>query len=218
LIKNKAVTVGQAIESILKISGDKYLNEVAVFIDKGIDKPADTYDMRYDNFAVIRYHLVRGLQYVNTPKAIELLNIAKKDLHDDVKKFAEEILNKKQPENVPFWQGVRYNKNKEYEKAIECYNNALKLKPDFFDAFLELGNTYCDIGEEREGIKYYSSALSVDPNNWFALYNRGSTYFGLGEYKKAIVDFEELLTIESDDEIIKLLNKAKQKENGSESS
>ena len=95
MIKNKAIIVGMAIEALLKISGDEYLSDVENFINKGLDDIGDTYDMRYDNFAIIRYHLVRGLRYVNNDKAIKLLNIAKDDFHYEVSAFAEEILNAK---------------------------------------------------------------------------------------------------------------------------
>jgi tetratricopeptide (TPR) repeat protein len=211
MIKNKAITVGQAIEALLKISGEKYLHEVSKFIYKGLDNSNERYDMRLDNFAIIRYHLVRGLQYVNNNESIELLKIAKNDLHDEVRKFAKEILNKKLPEMVLFWQGLEHARNHEYEKAIECYNKALKIKPDEFDFYFELGNTYWDKNEHDEGIKHYTLALTIEPDNYFALYNRGRSYFDLGEYEKAIIDFEKVLNLEFDKDIDELLNKAKQK-------
>jgi hypothetical protein len=94
-VKNKAVIVGQAIEALLTITGGEYLIEVEKFINKGLENLDNTYDVRCDNFAIIRYHLVRGLRYVNSNKAVELLTIAKSDPHDEVRAFAGEILSTK---------------------------------------------------------------------------------------------------------------------------
>jgi hypothetical protein len=95
IIKNKANTVGQAIEALLKISGDEYFDEVQGFIKKGLENDLSEYNMENDNFAVIRYHLIRGLQFVKDKRAIDLLQTAKDDPHDEVRAFAEEILNKR---------------------------------------------------------------------------------------------------------------------------
>ena len=41
-----------------------------------------------------------------------------------------------------FELGLVLSKNNKFEKAIDAYRNALKLQPDFSDAFKKYGNTY----------------------------------------------------------------------------
>jgi len=96
IIRNKSIIVGQAIESLLEITDGELIDEVEKFINYGIEANfKDNYDQENDNFAAIRYHLVRGLKHCENPKAKELLMTALKDPHNEVKAFANEILNNK---------------------------------------------------------------------------------------------------------------------------
>lgn len=96
IIRNKAIIVGQAIEALLEISYGEFLEDVEKFINYGIEANSTAdYDQENDNFAAIRYHLVRGLKHSESEKAKDLLKIALNDPHNEVKAFANEILNKK---------------------------------------------------------------------------------------------------------------------------
>ncbi len=95
-LRNKVVTVGHAIESLLILSDGELIEEVKHFINSGIENGVPIiYEVEDDNFAILRYHLVRGLQYVNSNTAIRLLEIALNDPHSEVKAFAKEILKNK---------------------------------------------------------------------------------------------------------------------------
>jgi len=176
------------------------------------------YDMHHDNFAAIRYHLVRGLKYVDNKRAIELLQVAQKDPHDEVRAFANEILDEKiKPEELLFSKGQEFSEKRNYKRAIEYYIAALNIKPDYFDILFELGNTYIETDELENSIKYYTMALDVEPDHPYALNNRGRIYMELGKYAEAIQDFEKWLEFKPDDdeafddeEIIDMINEVKQ--------
>lgn len=90
--RNKAAVVGSAIEALLYISDGKCLGHVEKFISKGLEeKDFDNYNPDLDNFAIIRYHLVSGLQYCPPEKARPLLMKAKKDPHESVRKLADSL-------------------------------------------------------------------------------------------------------------------------------
>ena len=93
IFKNMSVIVGQAIEALLEISEGHYLEAVKRFINIGV---SENYDQEKDNFAAIRYHLIRGLQYCPQDEVNELLKIGFEDPHPEVKAFANEIYKKKQ--------------------------------------------------------------------------------------------------------------------------
>jgi tetratricopeptide (TPR) repeat protein len=222
MVKNKAVIVGQAIEALLKISDGELLSDVEGFIKKGLEETGDAYDMRNDNFAVIRYHLVRGLKYVDNKRAIELLQVAQKDPHDEVRAFANEILDEKiKPEEFLFSKGQEFSEKRNYKRAIEYYIAALKIKPDYFDILFELGNTYIETDELENSIKYYTMALDVEPDHPYALNNRGRIYMATDKYEEAIHDLEKWLALKpaddeafDDEEIIDMINEAKEKLGG----
>ena len=68
---------------------EEYIN---IGIKKGNEGPYSSED---DTYAAIRYHLVRGLEYVINKEISRLLNIAKKDPHKDIRAFAEEIIQRR---------------------------------------------------------------------------------------------------------------------------
>ena len=43
--------------------------------------------------------------------------------------------------------GKMYAQDEQYDRAIEHFERALKLQPDFYDAMAEIGFTYADMGE-----------------------------------------------------------------------
>lgn len=93
IIRNKASIVGCATEALLFISGGTYLEKVDFFIDKGLEKfESGDYDPAQDNFAVIRYHLVSGLRYCSQKEREDLLDIAKDDPNERVRRLALKIL------------------------------------------------------------------------------------------------------------------------------
>lgn len=91
------IIVGQAIESLLEISEGKYLDDVKKFIQAGV--VVERYDQKTDNFVMIRYHLIRGLQYCPQSEADDLLQIGTHDPNNGIKAFAVEILKKRNYSN-----------------------------------------------------------------------------------------------------------------------
>ena len=50
------------------------------------------------------------------------------------------------------------------DQAILCYQEAIKLKPDFADAHNNLGVIFYDSNKINEAIIYYQEAINVDPD------------------------------------------------------
>jgi hypothetical protein len=72
---------------------------VEEYIKIGIsDLNKGSYAMEDDNYAAIRYHLVRGLEYIVDQDVSHLLKIAQKDPHKDIRAFAEEIIQRRSEE------------------------------------------------------------------------------------------------------------------------
>jgi|APCry1669189070_1035195.scaffolds.fasta_scaffold690845_1 tetratricopeptide (TPR) repeat protein len=55
--------------------------------------------------------------------------------------------------------GNIYRFKEEYEKAMDCYNKALELKPTFTYAWNGKGNAFIDMDKFREALDCYDKAL-----------------------------------------------------------
>ena len=50
------------------------------------------------------------------------------------------------------------------DEAIDAYNKALSIKPDYAEAHNNMGNVLRDLGKLNEAIDAYNRALSIKPN------------------------------------------------------
>ncbi len=74
--------------------------------------------------------------------------------------------------------------------ALSDFDEALRLDPELFDAFIERGNLRCNLGQRQEGIEDYSRAIEIKPSA-SAYFNRGNVHRQLREFDEAISDYEE---------------------------
>lgn len=88
----------------------------------------------------------------------------------------------------------RGNANRELgrmQEAMRDFDAALRLKPDYGEAYHVRGNANRQMGRSEAAIKDYSSALRLIPDNIRAYNNRGRTYAKLGQYDQAVADFRK---------------------------
>ena len=83
--------------------------------------------------------------------------------------------------------GVLYRYLGQKEKAIEYYQKAIKLDPEYARAYSNLGVVYDDLGQKEKAIEYYQKAIKLDPEDAFAYNNLGVVYRGLGPILSGIV-------------------------------
>ena len=99
------------------------------------------------------------------------------------------------PATIYFYRGNAYYNQKEYDRAIEDYNQALKLNPKLVAAFNNRGIAYGNKGEYDRAIADYNQALKLNPRFAQAFYNRGIAYNYKKEYDRAIADFNQALLL-----------------------
>jgi len=58
-----------------------------------------------------------------------------------------------------------------FDSSLVDYQNALRIKPDNFDANLEMGYSLTVINQNEEAEKYYRIAANIDTNSSFARHN-----------------------------------------------
>ena len=84
-------------------------------------------------------------------------------------------------------------KQREYEKTIKHYTEAIKLKPDLDDAYNNRGNAYYEKEELDKAISDYNTAIKLNPDDASTYNNRGTAYDEKGEFDNAIRDYTEAI-------------------------
>ncbi len=83
------------------------------------------------------------------------------------------------------WQDGKYIDPK---KAIEYLNQAIRLKPDYAEAYNNRGAAYGGLGQHRRAIEDYNEAIRLKPDLAETYDNRGMAYSKLGQLQRAIKD------------------------------
>jgi len=91
--------------------------------------------------------------------------------------------------------GNTYYDKGDYDRAIVDYTQAIKLDPNYNDAYYNRGNAYFDKGDYNRAIVDYTQVIKLDPNNDDAYYNRGNTYYNKRDYNRAIADYTQAINI-----------------------
>ena len=81
-----------------------------------------------------------------------------------------------------------YDDDKEYEKAIGDYSNAIRLDPKYTLAYINRGVSYFHTAEYDKAIADYTAAIRLNPLDADAYYNRGLSYKSKGKLRKAKAD------------------------------
>jgi tetratricopeptide (TPR) repeat protein len=70
-------------------------------------------------------------------------------------------------------QGDKHFEAKEYDEAIQCFTEAIRLKPENAEAYFNRGNVYKDKNDLDQAIKDYNEAIRLKPDYYAAHFNRG---------------------------------------------
>jgi tetratricopeptide (TPR) repeat protein len=88
-------------------------------------------------------------------------------------------------------RGVTYYGLKKHERAIEDYNKAIELNPNYAEAYNNRGNAYGGLNEHEMAISDYNRAIELNPNFAGAYGNRGKTHSAIGRYKESARDLKK---------------------------
>ena len=75
-----------------------------------------------------------------------------------------------------FNRARNYDDQKDYERAIADYSEAIRFDPKFASAFFYRGMAYADVGNRDRAIADYSEAIALDPAEARAYILRGLAY------------------------------------------
>ncbi len=115
-------------------------------------------------------------------------------------KLAKPLSQEKQSisaETYLLWGNVKYVLD-DYAGAIKDYTAAIRIKPDYADAYYNRGVAKAQLGQYAAAISDYYFAILLRPDDAEAYYNRGSAKRRLGQYFSAISDYDTAIRLKPD--------------------
>ena len=114
------------------------------------------------------------------------------EMRDDA---AEE---RKQEAEEWFDRGCQQYNAGDFLGAINSWDRALEIKPDFHEAWSNRGVALRKLERYEEAIASYDRALEIKPDFHEAWYNRGNALNNLERYEEAIASYDRALEIKPD--------------------
>jgi predicted TPR repeat methyltransferase len=84
------------------------------------------------------------------------------------------------------------------DAAVKSYQQALKIKPDYADAYSNMGNALKEKGDLDAAIDSYKKALKINPNYADAFNNMGVALVAMGDLDAAVKSYQQALKIKPD--------------------
>jgi tetratricopeptide (TPR) repeat protein len=96
-------------------------------------------------------------------------------------------------------RGLAAYNRKEYDTAIREYTEAIRIDPNYVNAYVERGIAYRYKGDNDRAIADYTDAIRLNSINALAYYNRGLAYYYKGDYDRAIGDYTDAIRLNPND-------------------
>ncbi len=176
------------------MSGGPVLNENGEVV--GIHGRGETTVVPYDinpTIAVLKTGRNLGIP-INT--SLRLLASSQVDL--GVKVPSAPVATRPKADDFYIQGGDKYEKG-DYQGAIQAFNQAIVLNPNYSEAYNNRGNSRFQSGDNQGAIADYNEALRINPNYADAYSNRGTIHSLLGDKKGAIADYNQALRINPND-------------------
>ena len=86
----------------------------------------------------------------------------------------------------------------QFDAAIESYKQALRIKPDFADAYYNMGVALNDKGDPEAAIESYKQALRIKPDYAEGHSNLGAALQLLNQTEQAVASYEKAISLKKD--------------------
>ena len=100
--------------------------------------------------------------------------------------------------DILYIRGVYYSDSRQYEKALEQFNECIRRNWKFADAYIEKGIVLYDQKLFNDALDVFTMAATVANTNPDAYYWMGRCYEKIGKDDLALINYERALAIEKD--------------------
>jgi tetratricopeptide (TPR) repeat protein len=95
---------------------------------------------------------------------------------------------------------------KDYLRAVENYDKAIQLDPNYVEAYTGRGLAQYNMGSDAASILDFTKAISLAPNDAELYCMRGLAFLeGVKDFERAIADFDQAIQIQPDHEQANLM-------------
>ncbi len=106
----------------------------------------------------------------------------------------QDVIEKFQTVPIAYYnRGLTFMNENKFKEAMEDYNKALELKPDYNVALVNRGNIFRVNTQYDEALRDYNHAIQVTPNLSIAYFNRGILYMNQQKNEEALADFSKAI-------------------------
>jgi serine/threonine protein kinase/Tfp pilus assembly protein PilF len=107
---------------------------------------------------------------------------------------------KKYPQEKQFHYdlGFIYDGRRRYPEAIEEYEKALALDPNFGFVINQAGYVYAEIGDFEKAVQYFERYAAINPGQANPIDSIAELYFRMGRFDEAKAKYQEALEIRPD--------------------
>lgn len=106
------------------------------------------------------------------------------DLNEKAKLFAPSL--NVRIASLYFDKALYLQNEKQHKKAIDCYEKALILKPNYSEAFNNMGNCYNALNNHIKALELYNKSIKYNQSNPNPFCNIGIAYRKQGDYTQAL--------------------------------
>ena len=86
-----------------------------------------------------------------------------------------------------------------YKEAINYFDQAIDLNPDYMLAYAYKSYTLDRLGRSEEALETVSRSVEIDPNYAWAYSHRGKIYNDMKEFRKALTDLDKAIELDGND-------------------
>lgn len=97
-----------------------------------------------------------------------------------------------------YHRGETFLELQRYDDALEAYERAIKLKPEYAEAWEGQGNALLELKRHEDALDAYDKAIQIQPSYWQAWNGRGKALDRLQRYGEAVNAFDAALKIKPD--------------------
>ncbi len=113
-------------------------------------------------------------------------------VYDEVKKQLD-----KDPNNVDalYHLADLYDRNSQYQEAVDTYKKVVKLKPDMGYAYFKMGTAYDRLNKPADAVEAFKQAIKRLPNYAVVYNNIGIAYGRLGKTNEEISSLKKAVKL-----------------------
>ncbi|MEM9819224.1 MAG: tetratricopeptide repeat protein, partial [Cyanobacteria bacterium P01_D01_bin.6] len=138
--------------------------------------------------------LVKGLQAYEEDGYRETITVLTALLNAEVVKAEKYSI-------IHSWRGNVHRLMSAHEKALQDFNCAVGLEPEYQWAIAHRGITYRLMERYEEALTDLNCAIELDPEYKWAIAQRGSIYRFLAFYEEALEDFNRAIELDPEDKL-----------------